>query len=342
MVATSGAVSPACGLIDITLVYDPLTNPTGARCTVYDVNGTSLTRDPITGFARRPLDNVGVAYGLTGLKSSAITVTQFLDLNEKIGGFDIDGNLVAQRTVADVKGLRRAYRLGRIGSGAGGLSTVPILSLHPYAEPGADIHTIYNDVKIRAQLLQANGRADNQVIWVFPNPQLAALIGKPAQVVPLSLLLRDTILECLSLMTQWLDAVTDDPAPLSAEEVARLKLATAVDACWDVNDSTRYDEAATFDGPGKCNALYPKTPPPRMVAGEPLADNVLKCQLKPVTDDDFLPATFTPSEKQRLNSIFANGVCDFSKPGVGQDALMPGRARQTCLAEPKLVIRHSG
>jgi hypothetical protein len=79
-----------------------------------------------------------------------------------------------------------------------------------------------------------------------------------------------------------------------------------------------------------------------MVAGEPLADNVLKCQLKPVTDDDFLPATFTPSEKQRLNSIFANGVCDFSKPGVGQDALMPGRARQTCLAEPKLVIRHSG
>jgi hypothetical protein len=49
--------------------------------------------------------------------------------------------------------------------------------------------------------------------------------------------------------------------------------------------------------------------------------SVIKCQLKPVTDDDFLPAIFTPSEKQRLNSIFANGVCDFSKPGVGQDAL---------------------
>jgi hypothetical protein len=37
-----------------------------------------------------------------------------------------------------------------------------------------DIHTIYNDLKIREQLKQANGRADNQVIWLFPNPQLAA------------------------------------------------------------------------------------------------------------------------------------------------------------------------
>lgn len=321
LVATKGAVSPACGLIDSTLVYNPLTNPSGARCTVYDVNATSLGRDPATGFARRPLDNVGVAYGLAGLRSGAITTSQFLDLNEKIGGFDIDGNLVAQRTVADATALQRAYKLGRIGSGAGGLGTVPILSLHPYAEPGADIHTIYNDVKIRAQLLQANGRADNQVIWVFPHPQLAALIGKPAQVVPLSLLLRDTILGRLSLMTQWLDAIVDDPAPLSADKVARLKPATAVDACWDVNDGTRHDEAATFDGPGKCNVLYPKTPPPRMVAGEPLTDNILKCRLKPVTDDDFLPASFAPSEKQRLNAIFANGVCDFSKPGVGQSAL---------------------
>jgi hypothetical protein len=47
--------------------------------------------------------------------------------------------------------------------------------------------------------------------------------------------------------------------------------------------------ADTYDGGGKRNALYPKTPAPRTVAGGPLADNGVKCQLKPVRDEDFLP-----------------------------------------------------
>lgn len=321
VLATSGSIKPACGLNDASKVYHPVTNPTGARCTVYDINATSLGRDAATGFTRRPLDNVGVAYGLESLKKGAITVTQFLDLNEKVGGYDIDGNIVAQRTVGDIDGLARAHALGRVGSGAGGLATVPMLSLHPYAEPGADIHTIYNDLKLRAQLEQANGRSDNQVIWLFPNPQLAALIGKPAQVGPLSTLLRDTLVVRLDLMAQWLDALVEDPAPLTADKVARLKPADAQDSCWDVNDSARYRETATYDGPGKCNALYPKTPAPRMVAGGPLTDNVLKCQLKPVNEADFLPAVLTPPDKLRLDAIFPDGVCDFSKPGVGQAAL---------------------
>ncbi|MBN8753714.1 MULTISPECIES: DUF6351 family protein [Variovorax] len=321
VLATSGSISPACGLENAALVYDPLGNPGGARCTVYDINVNSLGRDPATGFARRPLDNVGVAYGLDGLRKGAITAAEFLDLNEKIGGYDRDGNLAAQRTVADTEALQRAYALGRIGSGSGGLATVPLLSLHPYAEPGSDIHTIYNDLKIREQLMQANGRADNQVIWLFPNPQLAALIGKPGQVQPLSVLLRDTLVARLALMTQWLDGMADDPAPPDADKVARHKPADAVDSCWDVNDSTRYKETATFNDAGKCNVLYPKTPPPRMVAGGPLADNVVKCQLKPVRVEDFLPVTFSPAEKSRLDAIFPDGVCDFAKPGVGQAAL---------------------
>jgi len=177
VLATNGSVTPACGLIDSSKVYNPVTNPTGARCTVYDINANTLGRDPATGAARRPLDNVGVQYGLASLRKGLITATQFLDLNEGIGGYDVDGNIVQQRTVADAEGLARSYTLGRIGSGAGGLATVPILSLHPYAEPGGDIHTIYNDIKIREQLKKSNGRADNQVIWLFPNPQLAQVLG---------------------------------------------------------------------------------------------------------------------------------------------------------------------
>ncbi|MGO4395053.1 DUF6351 family protein [Variovorax sp. M-6] len=322
VLATSGSVTPACGLNDGTKVYSPLTNPGGARCTVYDINVNSLGRDPATGFVRRPLDNVGVQYGLDGLRKGLVTVTQFLDLNENIGGYDADGNIVKpQRTVADTEALARSYTLGRIGSGGGGLATVPILSVHPYAEPGGDIHTIYNDIKIREQLQAANGRADNQVIWLFPNPDLAKLVGKPDQVLPLSLLLKDLILTRLTLMTSWLDGITADPAVLTADKVVRHKPGDAVDSCWDVNDGARYKETATMNGAGKCNTLYPKTPAPRMVAGGPVSDDVLKCQLKPVDLADYAPAVFNGAEEARLKAIFAQGVCDFSKPGVGQAKL---------------------
>ncbi|SFM74412.1 DUF6351 family protein [Variovorax sp. OV329] len=322
VLATSGSVTPACGLNDSTKVYNPLTNPTGARCTVYDINANTLGRDPATGAAHRPLDNVGVQYGLASLRKGLITTTQFLDLNEAIGGYDVDGNIVAsQRTVGDAQGLARSYEMGRLGSGGGGLATVPILSLHPYGEPGGDIHTIYNDIKIREQLKKSNGRADNQVIWLFPNPQLAALVGKPAQQVPLSLQLKDLLMTRLTLMTTWLDAITADPSALTPDKVAKYKPADATDSCWDVNDGARYQEEATMSGAGKCNALYPKTPAPRMVAGGPVSDDILKCQLKPIDDADYAPAVFTPTEKLRLQAIYPQGVCDFGKPGVGQAAL---------------------
>jgi hypothetical protein len=53
------------------------------------------------------------------------------------------------------------------------------------------------------------------------------------------------------------------------------------------------------------------------VAGAPLADDITKCQLKPINPRDY-KATFTPDELQRLRSVFPGGVCDYSKPGVNQ------------------------
>ena len=320
VLATHGSVSPACGLKDGTQVYDPLNNPGGARCTVYDINVNSLGRDPATGAARRPLDNVGVQYGLESLRQGAIDVTAFLDLNEAVGGFDVDGNIVAQRTVADLEALQRTYELGRIGSGGGGLATVPILSMRAYAEPAGDIHTIYNDIKIREQLKKANGRADNHVAWNFPHPQLAQLLGQPDQMLPRALQLRELFITRLALMTQWLDAITGDPAELTADKVVHHKPADAVDACWNVLTGERIEEEATLTG-GQCNTLYPRTPAPRMVAGGPVSDDVLKCQLKPIDDADYGLAVFTADEKQRLQAIFPSGVCDFSRPGVAQAPL---------------------
>jgi len=68
--------------------YDPITNPGGVRGDVYDHTVNIYGRDPTTGFARRPLDNVGIQYGLGVLNAGSITKEKFLPLNESIGGLD--------------------------------------------------------------------------------------------------------------------------------------------------------------------------------------------------------------------------------------------------------------
>jgi hypothetical protein len=67
--------------------YDAKTNPTGIGCDLYDHLVNVFGRDPATGFARRPIDNIGVQYGLEALNLGAITKQQFLALNRNIGGY---------------------------------------------------------------------------------------------------------------------------------------------------------------------------------------------------------------------------------------------------------------
>lgn len=319
IVATGGPGSD-CGLLDKRLVYDPVTNPRGARCTVQDVNANSLGRDPATGFALRPLDNVGVQYGLLALRQGRITPAQFLDLNERVGGYDIDGNRIAQRTVADAAVLARAYENGRVVQGGGGLATVPIMHARVWAEIAGDIHTAYDDVQIRAKLLKANGRADNQVVWVLPHPQLPLFLGgTPADVARLTAMVNGVVAQQFVLMSAWLDALSADPAPLSADKVARLKPSPATDACWDLAGNRIADVPALAGG--TCNALYAKGVSPRIAGGAPVADDVLKCQLKAVNDADYAPVVFTAAERARLATIFPSGVCDYSQPGVSQRPL---------------------
>ena len=56
------------------------------------------------------------------------------------------------------------------------------------------------------------------------------------------------------------------------------------------------------------------------MAGAPIADDIIKCQLKPITASDYKVA-FTADEMARLKKIFPGGVCDWSKPGVDQQPL---------------------
>ena len=44
--------------------------------------------------ARRPTDdNVGVQYGFKALLAGKITTEEFVTINERVGGFDIDANV---------------------------------------------------------------------------------------------------------------------------------------------------------------------------------------------------------------------------------------------------------
>lgn len=296
------ANAKGCGIAP-ELVYDPVKNPRGARCTIWDTNVATFGRDPSTGFARQGLDNVGVQYGLAALNRGAITRREFLDLNRNVGGFDRDGNVRAERTAADPEALRMAYLAGRVDSAGGGLASLPILHYRSYNDPLGDIHDRFRDFAVRERLRKANGRSDNQVIWIYPNGNRPLAAKVTAQAI--------------ETMGKWLDALAKDRSSAPATvKVARTKPAAATDGCWTA-DGVRIDEPATFDGSGKCNSLYPSHQDPRLVAGSPLADDILKCRLKPVNAADYGVA-FTGSEMDELRQIFPAGVCDYSKPGVNQ------------------------
>ena len=299
-------------------VYDAVTNPKGARCTMWDTNVASFGRDPKTGFARRSLDNVGVQYGLKAFNSGAISAAEFIDLNRKIGGYDNDGHIRAARTAADPESVRMAYVAGRLDSGSGGLGSLPILHYRSYNDPLGDIHTYERDFTMRERLRKANGRVDNQVIWIYPN----GAAGLAATVTGLAI---DT-------MSQWLDALAKDTSSAPAiDKVVRTKPAAAVDGCFTA-EGTRVDEPLSLTGNGRCATLFPPHATPRLVAGAPLTDDVLKCELKPIDAKDY-KAPLTADEMQQLRQAFPGGVCDYSKAGVNQVRL-GGTYQKLPLAAP--------
>jgi uncharacterized tannase-like protein DUF6351 len=293
------------------LRYDAVGNPKGARCDIYDHAVNVYGRDPATGFARRPLDNVGIQYGLAVLHAGGITAQQFLDLNEQIGGYDADGNFSARRSVADPQAVRAAYRTGRVTSGGGGLASIPIIDYRAYADdaPGGDPHLRYHSFSMRARLQKANGSVDNHVMLVEDRRY-----GLYSSASPL-------LQDALRQMDRWLTALSEDAsADAQAVKVRRAKPADLADACWTRDERPRKIAEPQVYGSGRCDAIYPSASFPRGVAGAPVAADVITCQLKPIDPAEYTVA-FGPDEIARLKRIFPGGVCDWSKPGIDQQRM---------------------
>jgi hypothetical protein len=275
-----------------------VTNPKGARCSIYDGMVNIFGRDAKTGFARRPHDNVGVQYGLGALNRGEIPKDVFLDLNEQIGGYDINAKWQPERNVADLEAIPIAYESGMTMTGGGGLEDTPIIDVRNYSDPSGDFHESYHSFKARARLIRENGHADNQVL----------LRGAGASFSTVSS-------EVVARMDRWLDAIDADTTNRPrAQKVVSARPADLTDGCV-TSDGRFIAEKAVYGGPGQCNTLYPPHSAPRLEAGAPLTDDVWKCQLKPIDPRDY-KVTFSEAEMARLRRTFSSGVCDWSKPGV--------------------------
>lgn len=281
--------------------YDA-TAPQGIRATVYD-HTVNVYGNVNNGFiAQRPLDNVGVQYGLAALNTALISPQQFIDLNRDIGGFDRDMNHVAARHRADSQARKRALESGRILNGGAGLAQTPIIDYRTYLDhaEGGNIHMLIHQFSTRQRLLNENGHADNHVM------QIGGLWGFDEKSPDLAELFRQ--------MDRWITAMQGDSSDSSpSEKVITHRPISLHDACWDNTGEERIkiEEEQTFRGSSRCNELYPAYLTPRHVAGAPLANNIVSCQLRPINIADYAVG-FTQAQYLELNEIFPEGVCDWS------------------------------
>ena len=291
-IPNSGDPSRSCPGLAQDQVYAAQTNPHGVRCTLQDYMVNAFGRDS-RGFARRGFDNVGVQYGLKGLRQGSISPAQFVDFNSRIGGADIDLNITPARTAADPIALERLYRTGAIDS-ANNLDKVAIIDLRG-PDPGA-FHDVFRTYAMRARLERNFGTAANQILWRGQAP----LIGDPA--------FAD---ESVFAMDRWLARVHADHrrgVPL-ARKIIQDKPGSVAPRCTDGHDKEQPSEL--------CDQTVSAYGTPRLGADEPMTDDVMKCRLKALRRDDY-PVTFSDAQWAELQKAFPGGVCDYSKPGVSQ------------------------
>ncbi len=308
----SGTVDPVAG--DPRTRYDDDTNPGGVRCSVLDTMINQLGPRPRSvwgveekavgrGFGGVPFANTGIQYGKRAWQDGQITTAQFLDLNEAVGGLDVDSRHIEARTAGDPASVARAYRTGLLNE-ADNLDEVAMLNFGG-PDPGI-AHDYAHAFWTEERLERDQGHTDNRVMWFGVTP----LIGDPRWA-------NEALLE----MDRWLRAVERDRSatPL-ARKIVQRKPADLTDRCSNV--------PGVLEVPGKDDevdcvlpeSLQLRLSTPREVAGDTVFNDRLSCRLRPLDRgrDDVGPLPMTDDEWARLQAVFPRGVCDYDRPGVGQ------------------------
>jgi hypothetical protein len=298
-------------------IYDAETNPDGWRCDVWESNVAITGRDPDTGYANSGYDNEGIQYGLDALNAGTITPDEFLDLNAGIGGFDIDGQPRAERSVVPDELAGRAYSTGRVAGPYGGLPDTPVILINVYTDLQGDIHDRVRAFQLMDRLAGDGGDVPATVsLWTVgadPGGGIAATLTGA---------LGDFAASPTFIMDEWLTAASAH----QAEEGGSWQ---------DALSATKPDDAGSrcsvggeeIVGPDanedeRCVEAYPVHEEPRMAAGMPRRGDVLKCTRVDVADAAAGGAVYevelSDAQVDRLAEIFPTGVCDYTRPAVGQ------------------------
>jgi hypothetical protein len=307
------------------IAKDPTLAPKGqaaVRCTFQDNLVNVFGKDPKTGYARNPYDNQGVQYGLVALNNGVITMDQFVDINKRIGGHDVDGKIVAARQVGDPQAIAVAYQTGRVVEETGGNKDVAFIDLRTYADadpfgrgdPNVDVHDRFQSDIVKARLEKYNGTTANyvQILTATAPPANAAITN--SKISPRGVGFADA----LSGLDKWLTAVVADTSNKSrAEKIAANRPKDLVDACYTGKEGIDFTAVQKITDAAKCKQLFPSYTDPRVAAGAPLVDDIFQCTMKPVAAADYKTAP-TADQLAAIKAIFPNGVCDYTKPGVGQ------------------------
>jgi hypothetical protein len=270
--------------------YDADKNPHGVRCDIQDSARNVYGVDPDTGIARRPLDNIGVQYGLAALRRGDISLDDFLTLNRDVGGLDADGNHQSARHAMSEATAKRLFADSQV-TGRGALDQTPIIDVAiPVSDvtPELDIHDQIRPFGLRARLDDAFGSHASQAIWT--------LVPLPSSAV-----------DTAEAWLRSLDALRARHPALSREQlVAQGRPASAADQC----------RLGVLPLAGLCDDGLLRHSSPRQQAGAPFSEDVVKCQRKAVDARDY-PASLTAAQLGQIRALFAGGVCDWSKPSVG-------------------------
>jgi len=296
------------------------------------------------GYARSTYDNVGVQYGLRALVDGHITPAEFLDLNAKVGSWKAPGDMVqegcpftpaacadpaqfdpwsarnmllspdggltpAPRTRGSREAIAAAYRSGLVFRGD---IDLPIIDWRHYLEDQLDMHNSHQSFATRQRMLNADGRAGNQVIW-FTDARPAAVF--------------DQTPEALTVMDQWMANIRANPR----RGVVGNKPPLAVDRCFNTQGVEIAAGPTVWDGildnrpAGACTRLFPLYGTSRTVAGGPIEGSVYACARQPVERAVArgLYGAWTPdaTDLARLKQIFPAGVCDYPRGDAARPRL---------------------
>jgi len=219
-----------------------------------------------------------------------------------------DGGITpAPRREADPAAIEAAYERGHVNRGD---VQIPLIDVRDYLEGELDMHNSHQSFAARQRLLDFDGDASNQVIWM----------AEPGGVDPTA--------RAFEVIDEWMRNIEARPW----KSVAANKPEAAEDTCFEPDGSIIaagpdvwagiLDDAA--DGP--CTTRMPPFATSRIVAGGPITGDVFKCHLMSI-DEAYAEglyggAYFDSAQWARLEEIFPTGVCDYAQgdarrpPGV--------------------------